>query len=92
MTDVASVPLPALLLSIAAFALDPVTNGFSRRLECQADLFGRAWPHIPKRRFPPLRSSKRSIYRRKTHHRLNGTHCDPLCFAHLVNPLLYGKL
>lgn len=46
LTDVASLPLLALLVSLSAFALDPITNSFSRYQERQADLFGlRAAPH-----------------------------------------------
>jgi STE24 endopeptidase len=46
LTDVASLPLLALLVSLSMFALDPITNSFSRYQERQADLFGlRAAPH-----------------------------------------------
>jgi Zn-dependent protease with chaperone function len=46
LADVASLPLLLLLLSIYGFLLDPISNGFSRYQEHQADLFGlRVAPH-----------------------------------------------
>ncbi len=42
LTDIASLPLLLLMLSLLMFVLDPITNGYSRSIEHDSDAFGLA--------------------------------------------------